>query len=650
MKLLSYSKEPTMPLLRLSNISIAFGTHALLKNADFQLDAGERVGLLGRNGEGKSTLMKIIAGNIHADHGDIWRQPELKLAWLEQSPDLPDDATIYDAVAAGLGELGEWITRYHHLSLTMDYEDEKALNELGDLQHKLESQNGWHFQQRVENTLSKLELPADLKINSLSGGWKRRVALAKALVIEPEVLLLDEPTNHLDFESITWLEEQLLNFQGAVLFVTHDRAFLQKLATRIIDLDRGNLVSWQGTYDDYLRRKAAALEDEANQNAEFDKKLADEEVWIRQGVKARRTRNEGRVRALEALRAERAQRRNTQGTARMALETGDKSGKKVIEVNDICFGYADKQIIKNFSTLIQRGDKIGLVGANGAGKSTLLKLLLKELEPTSGTVEQGTRLEIAYFDQLRDQLDPNMTVVDTVADGNDFVEIAGNRRHVMSYLGDFLFAPARARSPVKSLSGGEKNRLLLARLFTKPANLIVMDEPTNDLDLETLELLEEKLVDFAGTLLIVSHDRAFLDNVVTSVFVLDGTGDVEEFVGGYSDWVEYSKQLKQTQAQVKKAQDTAKKEKPATVTSAPVKKKKLSFKDQQELSKLPVLIEELEAKQAALTEQTAAPSFYKQDAKAVAKTLDELKALETQLEQTYARWDELEALTEEKTE
>jgi ATP-binding cassette subfamily F protein uup len=650
-KTLIYSlKNSKMPLLRLSNISIAFGTHSLLKNSDFQLDAGERVGLLGRNGEGKSTLMKIIAGNIHADHGDIWRQPELKLAWLEQSPDLPDDATIYDAVAAGLGELGEWITRYHHLSMTMDYEDDKALNELGDLQHKLEAQNGWHFQQRVENTLSKLDLPPDLKINSLSGGWKRRVALAKALVIEPEVLLLDEPTNHLDFESITWLEEQLLNFQGAVLFVTHDRAFLQKLATRIIDLDRGNLVSWQGTYDDYLRRKAAALEDEANQNAEFDKKLADEEVWIRQGVKARRTRNEGRVRALEALRAERAQRRNTQGTAKMALETGDKSGKKVIEVTDVNFGYGDRTIIKNFSTLIQRGDKIGLVGANGAGKSTLLKLLLKELEPTSGTVEQGTRLEIAYFDQLRDQLDPNMTVVDTVADGNDFVEIAGNRRHVMSYLGDFLFAPARARSPVKSLSGGEKNRLLLARLFTKPANLIVMDEPTNDLDLETLELLEEKLVDFSGTLLIVSHDRAFLDNVVTSVFVLDGTGDVEEFVGGYSDWVEYSKSLKQ--AQLKKASEAPKKDKTVATTStpAPAKKKKLSFKEQQELSKLPVLIEELEAKQVALTEQTTAPSFYKQDPKAAAKTLDELKALETTLEQTYARWDELEALTEENTE
>ncbi|MDP3009788.1 MAG: ATP-binding cassette domain-containing protein [Methylococcales bacterium] len=639
-----------MPLLRLTNISIAFGTHALLKNSDFQLDAGERVGLLGRNGEGKSTLMKIIAGNIHADHGDIWRQPELKLAWLEQSPDLPDDATIYDAVAAGLGELGEWITRYHHLSMTMDYEDEKALNELGDLQHKLESQNGWHFQQRVENTLSKLDLPGDLKINSLSGGWKRRVALAKALVIEPEVLLLDEPTNHLDFESITWLEEQLLNFQGAVLFVTHDRAFLQKLATRIVDLDRGNLVSWQGTYDDYLRRKAAALEDEANQNAEFDKKLADEEVWIRQGVKARRTRNEGRVRALEALRAERAQRRNTQGSAKMALESGDKSGKKVIEVTDVSFSYGEKQIINNFSTLIQRGDKIGLVGGNGAGKSTLLKLLLQQLEPTSGTIEQGTRLEIAYFDQLRDQLDPNMTVVDTVADGNDFIEIAGNRRHVMSYLGDFLFAPARARSPVKSLSGGEKNRLLLARLFTKPANLIVMDEPTNDLDLETLELLEEKLVEFAGTLLLVSHDRAFLDNVVTSIFVLDGTGDVEEFIGGYSDWLEYSKQLKQTQAQAKKTQDTAKKEKTAAPATAPAKKKKLSYKEQQELNNLPVQIEELENKQAALTEQTAAPSFYKQDAKAVAKTLDKLKALEIKLEQTYARWDELEALTEENTE
>ena len=636
-----------MPLLRLTNISIAYGTHALLKNADFQLDAGERVGLLGRNGEGKSTLMKIIAGNVLADHGDIWRQPELRLAWLEQSPDLPDDATIYDAVAGGLGELGEWITRYHALSLSMDYDDDKALNELGDLQHKLEAHNGWHFQQRVETTLSKLDLPGELKISGLSGGWKRRVALARALVIEPEVLLLDEPTNHLDFESITWLEDQLLNFQGAVLFVTHDRSFLQKLATRIVDLDRGNLVSWAGNYDDYLTRKAAALEDEANQNAEFDKKLADEEVWIRQGVKARRTRNEGRVRALEKLRNERAQRRTQQGTARLALERGDASGKKVIEVNDICFGYGDRQIINHFSTLIQRGDKIGLIGANGAGKSTLLKLLLQQLEPDSGTVEQGTRLEIAYFDQLRDQLDPEMTVADTVADGNDFVEIAGNKRHVMSYLGDFLFAPARARSPVKSLSGGEKNRLLLARLFTKPANLIVMDEPTNDLDLETLELLEEKLVNYDGTLLLVSHDRAFLDNVVTSVFVLDGSGEVDEFIGGYTDWMSHVKQAKQDKPAVvaKKTEETPRQEKPVAA-----KKKKLSFKDQQELNSLPALIDELEAKQVALTQQTGSSAFYKKDPMAIAKTLDELKAIETRLEQAYARWDELEALTEESNQ
>jgi ATP-binding cassette subfamily F protein uup len=614
-----------------------------LKNSDFQLDAGERVGLLGRNGEGKSTLMKIIAGNVLPDNGDIWRQPELRLAWLEQSPELPDDATIYDAVAGGLGELGEWITRYHALTLSMDYDDEKALNEMGDLQHKLESHNGWHFQQRVETTLTKLDLPGDLKINGLSGGWKRRVALARALVIDPEVLLLDEPTNHLDFESILWLEEQLLSFQGAVLFVTHDRSFLQKLATRIVDLDRGNLVSWAGNYDDYLVRKAAALEDEANQNAEFDKKLADEEVWIRQGVKARRTRNEGRVRALEKLRNERAQRRLQQGTARLALEKGDASGKKVIQVDDISFGYGDRQIIKKFSTLIQRGDKIGLIGANGAGKSTLLKLLLQQIEPNSGKVEQGTRLEIAYFDQLRDQLDPNMTVADTVADGNDFVEIGGNKRHVMSYLGDFLFAPARARSPVKSLSGGEKNRLLLARLFTKPANLIVMDEPTNDLDLETLELLEEKLVNYDGTLLLVSHDRAFLDNVVTSVFVLNGVGDVDEFVGGYTDWMGYVNQAEQIKPVIvaKKNQEAPKQDKSA------VKKKKLSYKDQQELNDLPQVIEDLEVKQAALTLQISSSAFYKKEPLAIAKTLDELKMIETKLEHVYARWNDLEALMDE---
>ena len=634
-----------MPLLRLSNIAIAYGTHALLNKENFQLDMGERVGLLGRNGEGKSTLMKIIAGNVLPDGGDIWREPELKLAWLEQAPELPDEASIYDAVASGLGELGEVIARYHALSLTMDYHDNKALQELGDLQHKLEALNGWHFNTKIEATLSKLNLPGELKIKDLSGGWKRRVALAKALVIEPQVLLLDEPTNHLDFESIAWLEEQLLNFDGAVLFVTHDRAFLQKLATRIVDLDRGYLVSWQGTYDDYIRRKAAALEDEANQNAEFDKKLAQEEVWIRQGVKARRTRNEGRVRALEALRKERAQRRLQQGTSKLGLSTAEASGKKVIEVKDICFRYPERQIIKNFSTLIQRGDKIGLIGANGAGKTTLLRLLLKQLEPSSGVVEHGTRLEIAYFDQLRDQLDPDMTVADTVGNGSDFIEIAGNKRHVMSYLSDFLFAPARSRSPVKSLSGGEKNRLLLARLFTKPANFLVMDEPTNDLDLETLELLEEKLVDYSGTLLLVSHDRAFLDNVVTSVFVLDGTGSVEEFVGGYSDWQSQKLAVVKTDPAKKNQENKRNPELSTENVNVPKNptKKKLSFKEQQELTNLPELIAQLEAQQAELTQKINDADFYKNDQAVIAKTLADLQAADAKLEQIFQRWDELES-------
>ena len=632
-----------MPLLRLSNVSIAYGTHALLKNADFQLDAGERVGLLGRNGEGKSTLMKIIVGDVYADEGEVWRQPAIKLSWLSQSPQLPEDATIYDAVASGLGNLGQLISRYHVLSTMIDDQDEQALKTLGDLQHELEVKQGWHYNNRIETTLSRLNLPASLKIQGLSGGWRRRVDLARALVTEPDILLLDEPTNHLDFDSIAWLEEQILNFQGAVLFVTHDRAFLQKLATRIIDLDRGQLTSWQGRYDDYVRRKAAALEDESNQNAEFDKKLAEEEIWIRQGIKARRTRNEGRVRALEQLRIERAARRNTQGTAKLTLDSAEKSGKKVIEVSDVSFGYGEKLILKNFSTLIQRGDKIGLIGANGTGKSTLLKLLLKEFEPTSGKVEQGTKLEIAYFDQLRDQLDPDMSVADTIAHGSDFVEISGNKRHVISYLGDFLFAPARSRSPVRSLSGGEKNRLLLARLFTKAANLIVMDEPTNDLDLETLELLETKLVEFDGTLLLVSHDRAFLDNVVTNVFVLDGTGHVDAFVGGYSDWLLHANQLKQQQQAIKIP--AVKSEKNVSVTKIPtIKKKKLSFKEQQELEGLPALIEQLEAQQTLLTTQMNAPEFYKQTSQSINAVLIELQALEKTLMDSYSRWDILENL------
>lgn len=642
-----------MPLIRLTNVSIAFGTHALLENSDFQLDAGERVGLLGRNGEGKSTLMKIIAGDIHADHGEIWRQPELRLAWLEQQPNLDENHTIYEAVAGGLGELGRLIARYHELLTHMDG-SEQSLQALGDVQHKLEADNGWEFQTRVESVLSRLQLPADINVGSLSGGWKRRVALARALVIDPEVLLLDEPTNHLDFESISWLEEQLLAFQGAVLFVTHDRAFLQKLATRIIDLDRGQLTSWAGNYQDYLVRKAAALEDEANQNAEFDKKLAKEEVWIRQGIKARRTRNEGRVRALKKLRNERAERRNTQGTTKLSLNKGETSGKKVVEAVDVSFTYqnptlpqgegrvegmGDKAIIRDFSIRIERGDKIGLIGNNGAGKSTLLKLLLGQLQPTTGSIELGTNLQIAYFDQLREQLDPEMSVADSVLDGGEFIDLPDGRRHVMSYLADFLFAPARARSPVCSLSGGEKNRLLLARLFTKPANLIVMDEPTNDLDLETLEILEEKLVEYQGTLLLVSHDREFLDNVVTSVLVFEGDGKVGEYIGGYADWLALSEQTKKTEA-AKVAAEAGKKEKPKAAGTA----KKLSFKDQRELEQLPVRIEQLESLQTELTEKIGSAAFYKQSPEAVAAALEQLKSTEAELAQAYQRWEELDAM------
>jgi len=626
-----------MPLVRLKKAMIAFGTHALLDNAEFKLTKGERVGLLGRNGEGKSTLMKIIGREIHLDQGELWLKPELRLARLEQEPKLDSEQTIYDAVGEGLGEVGQWIMRYHTLSASMEMQDEAALNELGVLQQKLEAHHGWQLQQRVENILSRLQVTADDKIGELSGGWKRRVALARALVIDPEVLLLDEPTNHLDLECIAWLEEQLLNFNGAILFVTHDRSFLQKLATRIVDLDRGQLVSWPGNYQDYLKRKAAALEEEATQDALFDKKLAQEEVWVRQGIKARRTRNEGRVRALKKLRKERSQRRGQQGNVKLGIERSESSGKKVITADNIHFSYPDKPIVSNFSTVIQRGDKIGLIGPNGAGKTTFLQLLLKDLEPNEGAVEHGTKLQVAYFDQLRDQLDPNITVADAVADGNDHVVIGSNTRHVMSYLNDFLFSPNRARSPIRSLSGGEKNRLLLARLFTKPANLLVMDEPTNDLDLETLELLEDLLVSYEGTLLLVSHDRLFLDNVVTSVMVFEGPGQVNEYVGGYADWQQYKTELAKSIESDKKSV----KEKPKSV-----KKKKLSYNDQRELAQLPATIEQLEAKQTELNNQINTPTFYQQDHDVVAQTLKALESMEGELEVSYARWDELELMTE----
>lgn len=630
------------PLIRLSQLNIAFGVHNLLTNANFQLNAGERVGLLGRNGEGKSTLINIIAGEVHADSGEVWLQPELRISKLEQEPRITNTQSIYDAVAEGLGEAGQLLARFNALSASIASDDAKSLRELDRLQQQLESCDGWKLQQRIENILSRLSMPNTQLVGQLSGGWKRRVSLARALVSSPEVLLLDEPTNHLDLEGITWLEEQLLSFNGAIVFVTHDRSFLQKLATRIISLDRGKLVSFPGDYHEYLKRKELALEEESKQNSLFDKKLAQEESWIRQGIKARRTRNEGRARDLQKLRAERAKRRNPQGKVNLNYGHNEASGKKVITANDISFGYPDQTIISHFSAEIQREDKIGLIGSNGVGKTTFINLLLAKLQPNAGTISHGTRLQVAYFDQLREQLDINLSVVDAVAEGNDFVTIAGKQRHVISYLNDFLFASARARSPIKSLSGGEKNRLLLAKLFAKPANLLVMDEPTNDLDLETLELLEDRLVHFAGTLLLVSHDRIFLDNVVTSVMVFEGAGIVNEYVGGYSDWWHHQEQQKANKDKNKCVKALAK---PKKKTPKP---KKLSHKVQRELERLPQQIQSLEKQQTIINTAINTADFYQQTQAVISKTLADLQQIEASLEQYYQRWNELDDLTEEK--
>ncbi|MDD4911124.1 MAG: ATP-binding cassette domain-containing protein [Sideroxydans sp.] len=630
-----------MPYITLDKASLAFGHVALLDHVDFQLDEGERVGLIGRNGGGKSSLLKALAGVANLDDGVLWRQATAQICYVSQEPALDANATVYDEVARGLGELHQIIIDYHHLSHQLgepDADYEKLLEEMQPLQTALEAQNGWAVQARIETAIQRLELNPEALVGSLSGGVRKRVALAQALVAEPEVLILDEPTNHLDFASIEWLEGLLKEFRGSVLLVTHDRRFLDNVVTRIVELDRGKLSSFPGNFDAYQKIKERMLADEAVVNAKFDKVLAQEEVWIRQGVKARRTRNEGRVLRLEHLRLERAARREKVGKVEMNLDTGDRSGKLVAELTNVSKTYGTRKIVNDFSCRIQRGDKIGLLGPNGAGKSTLLKMILGELAPDTGEVKLGTKLSVAYFDQLRAQLDDNATLADTISQGSDFIEIGGQKKHVISYLGDFLFAPERARSPVKSLSGGERNRLLLARLFTRPSNVLVLDEPTNDLDIETLELLEEMLDQYDGTLFLVSHDRTFLDNVVTQVIAFEGDGKLMEYVGGYEDWVRVKKFEANSKAPVAvQAKPVAKAEPVKPKSSA-----KLSFKEQKELDEMPKRIEVLEREQEDIVAALGSGALYR-DNPAHAKQLQQRASeVEDELLSLMARWEALE--------
>ena len=628
-----------MPLLRLDEVELHFGSHVILDRVSLNLDQGQRVGLLGRNGAGKTTLFKILAGELAPDGGERWLNPGARLARLEQ--ELPDgeDVTVYDVVAGGLEAAGQLLARYHQIIASGSEAD---MDELANIQQALEAEDGWQLQQRVETVISQLGLPTDTSMAALSGGWRRRVSLARALVTQPDILLLDEPTNHLDIPTIEWLESHLKNFRGALVVISHDRRFLQNCVTSMAELERGHLSLWQGDYRGFLQFREQELASEAKANALFDKKLAEEEVWIRQGIKARRTRNEGRVRALEALREERSQRRARQGTASFSVEDARASGKLVTELKKVSFSWGSRPVVDQFSTIIQRGDRVGIVGRNGIGKTTLVKLLLGELQPDSGAVQVGTRLEVAYSDQLRGQLDPEANLIDNICGGQEFIEINGRRRHAISYLGDFLFTPERVRTPVKALSGGERNRAILARLFTRPANLLVLDEPTNDLDIETLELLEEILADFKGTLLLVSHDRDFMDSVVTSLLVMGEDGTIEEQAGGYSDWearggrltaeaVTDSTPLTSRKITVIDPEETQKKP-----------QRKLSYKEQRELEGLPGHIEDLEGQQAELELQIAAPDFYQQPPDIVRKRLDDLEQLNRNLETAIERWSELE--------
>jgi ATP-binding cassette subfamily F protein uup len=647
-----------LPLIQLSQVSLAYGHVPLLDRADLVIEPGERVGLIGRNGTGKSSLLKIIEGAVRPDDGKVWLAPALKLAAVAQEPEFRSGQSVFEAVAEGLGKGTALLIDYHaathalaaHTGHTGSESDAALMARLQELQEALDATGGWTLQHRIETALSRLKLPEDTPVTDLSGGLKKRVALARALVLEPDLLLLDEPTNHLDIAAIEWLEEMLLAFPGSVLFVTHDRRFLDRVALRIVELDRGRLTGYAGNFSDYENRKADALADEAVHQRKFDKVLAQEEVWIRKGIEARRTRNEGRVRRLEALRLERAARRERVGKVALALSPGERSGRLVAELEDVSKRYGDQVVVENFSSRIIRGDKIGLIGPNGSGKTTLLKLILGELKPDSGQVRRGTRLAVAYFDQFRAALDEEATLSDTIAPGSDFVEIDGSRKHVISYLGDFLFPPERARSPVKSLSGGERNRLLLARLFSQPANVLVLDEPTNDLDIETLELLEALLQDYAGTLFLVSHDRAFLDNVVTQTIAFEGDGRWKEYAGGYSDWQRVRSAaardaLQATEKENVRARKEAKTsaQKPGGNTPAAKPRAKLGYKDARELDQLPARLEALEREQADLTRRLADPALYR-DRAADVKALNERHAtIEAELTRLLARWEELEA-------
>ncbi|HEV7778702.1 MAG TPA: ATP-binding cassette domain-containing protein [Luteibacter sp.] len=620
-----------MSLIQLQRLDFSVGGPLLLEQVDLSIETNERVCIVGRNGAGKSTLMKLIAGELHPDDGEVRVQGGTRIARLTQEVPQDTAGSVFDVVAAGLGELGLLLAEYHHLIASGDFD------RLGDVQHKIEAQNGWDLDARVQQVITRLELPEDSDFSELSGGMKRRVLLGQALVRAPDLLLLDEPTNHLDIEAIAWLEEFLKNFAGSIIFITHDRSFLRSLATRIVEIDRGQVTSWPGDYENYLRRREERLHAESQANSLFDKKLAQEEVWIRQGIKARRTRNEGRVRALKALRNERADRREVGGTAKITLATAQAGGRKVIDAKHITQAYGGRTLLRDFSTTIMRGDRIGIIGPNGAGKSTMLKILLGELKPQEGEVTLGTGLEIAYFDQHRSLLNESLNALDNVAQGREFIELNGQRKHIVGYLQDFLFSPERARAPITRLSGGERNRLLLAKLFAQPSNLLVMDEPTNDLDVETLELLEELLGEYSGTLLLVSHDRAFLDNVVSGTLVLEGDGKVGDYVGGYSDWVR--------QRPVASTTTSAPAPKPAAPVVAAAPKRKLSFKEQRELDLLPAKLEQLEADIAARTEAMNAPGFFQQDGAVIVKANEAIAALQGELEKAFARWEELEAST-----